>query len=155
MILWQLLAQTIGLIFFGAAISKVVDRRHFGAFLRRIGLRGALEPAASIAVISAESIVGIGLISGIALGATAPAAFAISAGFAAVLVAQVRSHPNSGCGCFGVIDRATPAPISVIRALVLLIGTGLLLLRPTEQSATLIFDPLLLAEAMAGATAYE
>lgn len=154
MIMWQLLAQTIGFIFLVAAISKIVDRSHFEAFLKGLGLRDALRPTALAAIISIESFIGVGLIIGIANGATGAAAFAFSACFVAVLLTRMRSRSDSGCGCFGVIDKGTPAPVSITRAFVLSLATGLLLLRPTDRPAGVILDPILLAEAMAGATAY-
>ena len=99
-----------------AAVAKA---RAFGGFrdaLGAFGLPATLRPAAAVAVIVIEAVLGA-LLLGVAVMPAATAAFGLALLFAAsLLVARARGHRRLSCRCFGG-SRAWDTRVLALRAL--------------------------------------
>ena len=83
--------------------------------------------AAAIAILAAEAIVALALLTGVAAAAAAVAAVVLLAVFLAAVVAVLRRGTEASCGCFGAPDETiTHATVARLGGLLALTG-GLLL----------------------------
>lgn len=118
----QVTAALAGGMLLAAASAKLVERAHGNDLLRALGLPARLAEALPFVELAAAGC----LLGGIAPLAAASAATALALTFVTVLlVAQVRGV-SAPCRCFGALDSATPAGVSLARALFIVAVTATL-----------------------------
>jgi hypothetical protein len=98
----------VGLILLWAAVAKIRRREDFPAALAAYGVPARLTRPAAWGVIAAEAVVGLLLVAGLALPASAWAAVGLGAVFVVALAqARVRGVERLRCGCFGASEGKT------------------------------------------------
>ena len=98
----------VGLLLLWAAAAKLRRRDDLPDWLAAYGLPARLARPAAWAVMSAEAVVGLLLLAGLALPASAYAAVGLGAVFVAALAqARLRGVERLRCGCFGASEGRT------------------------------------------------
>lgn len=111
MIALDVLARiAVGLLLLWAAAAKLRRRGDLPDWLAAYGVPRALAGPAAWTVTAAEAAVGVLLVAGIGLPASAYAAVALGAVFVAALAqARLRGVERLRCGCFGASEGRTSA----------------------------------------------
>lgn len=105
----------VGLLLLWAAGAKLRHRQDLPDWLAAYGLPARLARPAAWGVMTAEAVLGVLLLAGIALPASAYAAVALGAVFVGALAqARFRGVERLRCGCFGASEGRTTA--LVVRA---------------------------------------
>jgi uncharacterized membrane protein YphA (DoxX/SURF4 family) len=98
----------VGLLLLWAAAAKLRRRDDLPDWLAAYGLPARLARPAAWAVMTAEAVVGLLLLAGLALPASAYAAVVLGAVFVAALAqARLRGVERLRCGCFGASEGRT------------------------------------------------
>jgi uncharacterized membrane protein YphA (DoxX/SURF4 family) len=98
----------VGLLLLWAAAAKLRRRDDLPDWLAAYGLPARLVRPAAWAVMVAEAVVGVMLLAGLALPASAYAAVALGAVFVVALAqARLRGVARLRCGCFGASEGRT------------------------------------------------
>ena len=98
----------VGLLLLWAAAAKLRRRDDLPDWLAAYGLPARLARPAAWAVMTAEAVVGLLLLAGLALPASAYAAVGLGAVFVAALAqARLRGVERLRCGCFGASEGRT------------------------------------------------
>jgi uncharacterized membrane protein YphA (DoxX/SURF4 family) len=98
----------VGLLLLWAAAAKLRRRDDLPDWLAAYGLPARLVRPAAWAVMVAEAVVGVVLLAGLALPASAYAAVALGAVFVVALAqARLRGVARLRCGCFGASEGRT------------------------------------------------
>jgi len=98
----------VGLLLLWAAAAKLRRRDDLPDWLAAYGLPARLARPAAWAVMTAEAVVGLLLLAGFALPASAYAAVVLGAVFVAALAqARLRGVERLRCGCFGASEGRT------------------------------------------------
>lgn len=98
----------VGLLLLWAAAAKLRRRDDLPDWLGAYGLPARLAQPAAWAVMAAEAVVGVLLLAGLALPASAYAAVGLGAVFVAALAqARLRGVERLRCGCFGASEGRT------------------------------------------------
>jgi uncharacterized membrane protein YphA (DoxX/SURF4 family) len=98
----------VGLLLLWAAAAKLRRREDLPDWLTAYGVPARLARPAAWAVMAAEATVGILLLAGLALPASAYAALVLGAAFVAALAqARLRGVERLRCGCFGASEGRT------------------------------------------------
>lgn len=98
----------VGLLLLWAAAAKLRRRDDLPDWLAAYGLPLRLARPAAWAVMAAEAVVGVMLLAGLALPASAYAAIGLGAVFVAALAqARLRGVERLRCGCFGASEGRT------------------------------------------------
>ena len=124
---WVVFLQSaVGVVFFFAAVTKITTRASLRPFLAALGMSGFPLRVTALTVAPIEAICGLALIAGTAWWSAATASV-LSFGFVTVLIAARRAGVTIGCRCFGPMDAGEMSPVSIIRAIVLMLASFLLL----------------------------
>jgi uncharacterized membrane protein YphA (DoxX/SURF4 family) len=98
----------VGLLLLWAAAAKLRLREDLPDWLTAYGLPARYARPAGWAVMAVEAVVGLLLLIGVAMPATAYAAVALGVGFLAALgLARLRGVERLRCGCFGASEGRT------------------------------------------------
>jgi len=98
----------VGLLLLWAAAAKLRRREDLPDWLAAYGLPARYARPAAWGVMAAEAVVGLLLLTGLALPASAYAAVALGVGFVAALAqARLRGVERLRCGCFGASEGKT------------------------------------------------
>ncbi len=98
----------VGLLLLWAAAAKLRRREDLPDWLTAYGLPARVARPAAWAVTAAEAVVGVLLLGGLALPASAYAAVALGVAFVAALAqARLRGVERLRCGCFGASEGRT------------------------------------------------
>jgi uncharacterized membrane protein YphA (DoxX/SURF4 family) len=98
----------VGLLLLWAAAAKLRRREDLPDWLTAYGLPARYARPAGWAVMAVEAVVGLLLLIGVAMPATAYAAVALGVGFLAALgLARLRGVERLRCGCFGASEGRT------------------------------------------------
>ena len=98
----------VGLLLLWAAVAKLRRREDLPDWLRAYGLPARYARQAAWAVLGAEAVVGLLLLLGIGMPASAYAAVALGVAFVAALAqARLRGVERLRCGCFGASEGRT------------------------------------------------
>jgi uncharacterized membrane protein YphA (DoxX/SURF4 family) len=98
----------VGLLLLWAAAAKLRSRDDLPDWLAAYGLPARLARPAAWAVMVAEAVVGVMLLAGLALPASAYAAVALGTAFVVALAqARLRGVARLRCGCFGASEGRT------------------------------------------------
>jgi uncharacterized membrane protein YphA (DoxX/SURF4 family) len=98
----------VGLVLLWAAAVKLRRREDLPDWLAAYGLPARYARPAGWAVMAVEAVVGLLLLIGVAMPATAYAAVALGVGFLATLgLARLRGVERLRCGCFGASEGRT------------------------------------------------
>ena len=98
----------VGLLLLWAAAAKVRRREDLPEWLTAYGLPARYARPAAWAVVAAEATVGVLLLVGVGMPATAYAAVALGVGFLSALgLARLRGVERLRCGCFGASEGRT------------------------------------------------
>lgn len=116
------LQATIGTILVFAAVAKIFHRYSLRPFLLAIGLSRRTSGMVSGTAPVLEGLVGVALLSGIALPAAAAAAV-LALVFCVSLIFAKRIGVDEGCRCFGFLDPDKLSALPLVRAGVLAAGT--------------------------------
>lgn len=98
----------VGLLLLWAAVAKLRRREDLPDWLRAYGLPARYARQAAWAVLGGEAVVGLLLLLGIGMPASAYAAVALGVAFVAALAqARLRGVERLRCGCFGASEGRT------------------------------------------------
>jgi uncharacterized membrane protein YphA (DoxX/SURF4 family) len=108
-----------------AALSKIVSRTTPRALFEALALPPAVTVLAALTA-PVEIVCGLFLLAGPVAWA-AVASTVITVAFVVILTAAWRAGVAQGCRCFGALDTERLSPVSVTRAVVLAVASGVLL----------------------------
>jgi hypothetical protein len=111
------LRWVVGAILLAAAVAKVTMRADFDGLVDALGLPASIRPLASGLPVVEAVIAGALLVELLPLVAAIAAALLALSFVAVQLVGAVRGSPP--CNCFGRLDMAMPAALTLVRSLLL------------------------------------
>jgi len=124
---WVVFLQSaVGVVFLFAAVTKITTRASLRPFLTAVGMSGFPLRVTAVTVPPVEALCGLALIAGTGWWSAAVASV-LSCGFVTVLIAARRAGVTIGCRCFGPMDADNLSPVSITRAIVLMLASFLLL----------------------------
>jgi hypothetical protein len=134
------LTLTFGGLFLFAGLTKIAGRRDFtDAVSAMVPVDPTTAAWTGIVVPLGEITVGVGLLTGLAVGEAAALGVSLLLLFSLVLLTAIQRKVAADCHCFGAIAMASSKEAALARnSVLIMVGVGVLVLGSPHQSGSVL-----------------